>query len=272
VTKFERLRQRLARKKPRRAQAPAYPAGAERMHLATLRAIHADVVEGILVALDRVLLRADSVRNDGDGDEWARAKADARTAVNQRLGKIRQGFTRTADLGKRALTQAIGIPLVLEDTTLGALADDFVSRHVHYITKMTDEEIYDIGVMVREGTDSGLSYTELKRQVMDRTGVGRVRAELIARTEISSVNAEINKARFNELGVTKAKWITGKDARVRPAHRAMEGVEFDVNDPPHVGGGIDELGHKIPDEGNHLPGQWFNCRCRSAPVIDWLAD
>ena len=51
-------------------------------------------------------------------------------------------------------------------------------------------------------------------------------------------------------GVTHFRWITMRDSKVRPLHRALHGKVFTMQ------------GH--PTEG--YPGQPFNCRCIAKPV------
>ena len=62
--------------------------------------------------------------------------------------------------------------------------------------------------------------------------VTRVRARLIARTEVSKASTALTEARSEELNLPWYLWRTSKDARVRPSHRLMENVLFRWSDPP----------------------------------------
>jgi SPP1 gp7 family putative phage head morphogenesis protein len=272
---LSRLKKRAAtrRKRKPKGKAPSYPYGVERSHLAVLRALHSEIMAPVIAAAKRALGGRADAYEDYEYYDQVQLQADAATALNRRLASIRRSVSRLF-VANDASMKAIGLPVVQSSSTLGTIADLWVSRHVQLITKMESEVISDIGVMVREGIDSGLSYREMQKDIMQRAGVGKSRAELIARTEISSANMAVNKSRFEALGVERCIWRTAKDERVREAHRKMEGVEFALNDPPHVGGGTDEKGRAIPDEGRHLPGDWYQCRCRCEPILpdNWLGD
>jgi SPP1 gp7 family putative phage head morphogenesis protein len=59
-------------------------------------------------------------------------------------------------------------------------------------------------------------------------------------------------ATFKSAAVTKVKWVTCNDIRVRKTHKALNGQVFDVNNLP-----------KEVDD--------YNCRCGLVPV-EWADD
>lgn len=72
-------------------------------------------------------------------------------------------------------------------------------------------------------------------------------ARFFARDQLARLNKATTLAQFVAAGVTKVKWITSHDVRVRSTHRALDGRVFDINNlPPEI------------DD--------YNCRCGIVPA------
>jgi SPP1 gp7 family putative phage head morphogenesis protein len=89
----------------------------------------------------------------------------------------------------------------------------------------------------------------LKRRVSNADA----RARLIARDQISKYNGQLNQTRQTALGITKYRWVTVGDDRVRESHRSKNGKIFSWDSPPS------DTGH---------PGDDYQCRCVAAMVAD----
>ena len=74
-------------------------------------------------------------------------------------------------------------------------------------------------------------------------------AQFFARDQLSRLNKATTLSTFVNAGVTKIKWVTTHDVRVRDSHRALDGKVFDINNLPS----------EIDD---------YNCRCGLVPV-EW---
>ena len=74
-------------------------------------------------------------------------------------------------------------------------------------------------------------------------------ARLFARDQMQRFNKACTLSTFRSAGVTKVKWVTANDQRVRNTHKALNGQIFDVNNLP-----------KEVDD--------YNCRCGLIPV-EW---
>lgn len=88
----------------------------------------------------------------------------------------------------------------------------------------------------------------LKRRVENADA----RARLIARDQISKYNGQLNQTRQTALGISKYRWVTSGDERVRDSHAANAGKVFSWDDPPATG----------------HPGDDYQCRCVAQPVFD----
>ena len=91
------------------------------------------------------------------------------------------------------------------------------------------------------------------------------RIKTIARNEISTINANLNNARAESAGITKAIWQTSGDERVRGVnpkdsqdHESLDGKEFDI-----------KVGLRDPRSGEMVtPGSAINCRCQAIYIVD----
>jgi SPP1 gp7 family putative phage head morphogenesis protein len=74
-------------------------------------------------------------------------------------------------------------------------------------------------------------------------------SRLFARDQMQRFNKACTLSTFRSAGVTKVKWVTVGDVRVRKSHKALNGQIFDVNNLPR----------EVDD---------YNCRCGLVPV-EW---
>ena len=74
-------------------------------------------------------------------------------------------------------------------------------------------------------------------------------ARLFARDQMQRFNKALTLSTFTSAGVTKIKWVTCHDARVRDTHKALDGQIFGIRD--------------LPPETDD-----YNCRCGLVPV-EW---
>jgi SPP1 gp7 family putative phage head morphogenesis protein len=97
-------------------------------------------------------------------------------------------------------------------------------------------------------------YVEGKSDVLDIAGAmdglsksAETMARFFARDQMARFNKALTLSTFISAGVTKIKWVTSHDSRVRDTHRALDGRIFDIRDLPS----------EIDD---------YNCRCGLVPV------
>jgi SPP1 gp7 family putative phage head morphogenesis protein len=96
------------------------------------------------------------------------------------------------------------------------------------------------------GKSDELNLTDLVKEAYTSTDH---LARLFARDQMQRFNKACTLATFRSAGVTKVKWVTVGDVRVRKSHKALNGQVFDINNLP-----------KEVDD--------YNCRCGLVPV-EW---
>lgn len=102
----------------------------------------------------------------------------------------------------------------------------------------------------------GFAQRKTKKQITDELakamGITKRRARLIAGDQATKLGVALTKHRNLQLGIRRYKWITRRDDRVRPAHRARQGKIFRWDKPPFDG----------------PPGYPVACRCVAAGILE----
>ena len=96
------------------------------------------------------------------------------------------------------------------------------------------------------GKSDELNLTDLVKEAYTSTDH---LSRLFARDQMQRFNKACTLSTFRSAGVTKVKWVTVGDVRVRKSHKALNGQVFDINNLPR----------EVDD---------YNCRCGLVPV-EW---
>ena len=141
-----------------------------------------------------------------------------------------------------------------------------IRENVSLITKMSDQHLKDVEGIVMRSVQMGGDAGYVKKMLMEKYGMTRRRARLIALDQNSKAVAAIVRVRQHEVGIKKAQWLhshAGK--KPRPTHVAMSMKTYDV-----VKGMWDKDAHgKGKGDWVH-PGELINCRCVSLSIVPAL--
>ena len=138
------------------------------------------------------------------------------------------------------------------------LADKYSHNMNLYVKGWTEKSIERLRDRVLINTFEGNRASNMVHELMHDYQISFNKAKFLARQETSLLMSQFREERYKSCGVTKYRWITAGDERVRPYHRRLNGKIFTWDNPPVV----DEMGHRAH------PGQWYRCRCLAAPVIE----
>lgn len=163
-------------------------------------------------------------------------------------------------------TQGMGIELrrELQTAPIGTEVDKLLAEQVKLITSLPLDAAQRIHVKTIEAITLGLRYDEHEAEIEEALAAAHPdateawlvnRAKLIARTETARTASVLTQARAEHVNSESYIWRTAKDWKVRPSHKAMEGLSVRWDNPPV----LDNLrGHA---------GQLPNCRCVALPII-----
>lgn len=247
--RMERDGRRGLRNRPPR---PRRPEGEIREYRAALRdvrrAIEEQAREQVFPEIDSLLAEAGTRGDALRTDDWPARLAALMAAVRAGSEEAQAQAQQVADtLGDRVTERAteeqvrqvravLGVaPSFIDDERIGATLNAWKQQQEAFITRMTAESIQEIQDTVSRGVRSGRSTRDLQREIRQRFKVTDRRAELIARTEIGQLNAQITRERQTELGIDGYTWRTVQDERLRDEHEAREGQRFTWSNPPPDG-------------------------------------
>lgn len=143
----------------------------------------------------------------------------------------------------------------IETAPTGRFLQEQLAANVALIKGIPEEAANRIQKLTLEGMFNATRANAIAKEIMASGEVSTSRANLIARTSVSTAASGLVQARAVHVGSRQYVWRTSKDAAVRPSHRAMEGKVVDWSDPPMLDGLVGHAGA--------LP----NCRCYPAPIL-----
>ena len=141
----------------------------------------------------------------------------------------------------------------------GDLLRQRLAEQVTLITSLPIEAGQRVHKLTTESLINSSRATEIAKEILRTGDVTENRAILIARTETARTAASLTQSRAQFVGSTHYIWHTATDSDVRPGHKAMNGKIFRWDTPPEV----EENGRYM----RHHPGEIWNCRCWSEPII-----
>jgi SPP1 gp7 family putative phage head morphogenesis protein len=178
------------------------------------------------------------------------------TELDRALGTIGK---RVATFNGTELQRVLGINIRQADPFVASQIENFRAINVSRIKSLAGRELIEITNLLERSEASGVRVEVLRAQIEERFEVTRSKADLLARDQTLTLNAEISRNRQMNAGISRYVWTTSGDDRVREGHADLDGTVQDWNAPPDVG------------DGRALhPGEDYQCRCTAYPVIDEL--
>lgn len=172
---------------------------------------------------------------------------------------------------KRVCKETLGIDL-MDDYYNGdfyeAALRRWVDENVKMIKSIPVESLGKMRETIRQGFVRGMTITDIQKAIQKEYSVTRSKAKMLARDQISSLNAQISKLQQQDAGCTKYRWSTSKDSRVRDCHKALDGKIFSWDDPPAMWYETKKAGRVYTGRRCH-PGEDYECRCVAIPIFDY---
>lgn len=153
------------------------------------------------------------------------------------------------------LSKGLGVDMssAVAALNVGPQIETAIAANAELIKSLPAQAIEKIKGRVLNDVSKGVRYESLAEEIERQFGVAESRAKLIARDQMAKANAAITEAKQRAVGVSKYRWVTAGDERVRADHAERDGEVFSWDAPP-------------PD--GH-PGEPINCRCIAVPVMEF---
>lgn len=222
------------------------------------------VNNNIIVNLKNLVDEAGLVKNDAFPDEIDRLIDNTRlevgsNIVNQRSTLMSLG-TNTSNWNlnqwRKVMQGVVGIQLYQQEPWLRDQLSSWTKENSALILDLQERTYQEVEGIVQRGVSQGKRHEGIAEDILRETSLpGRPkgplakidnRAKLIARDQVSKLNARMTQLRQTGVGIEKYIWRTSIDERVRESHKEKEGKKYSWNKPPV------DTGH---------PGEDYQCRC-----------
>ena len=151
----------------------------------------------------------------------------------------------------------IGIKPQMSEDLVKTMAAEYSNNMKLYIKNWTTPQILKLREQVQENAFNGARAEKLMKVISKEYGVSQRKAKFLAKQETKLITSTYNQERYKSAGITKFRWSTSNDGRVRGEHKHLQGKIFRWDEAV-----IDEHGNT----GN--PGDAFGCRCIAIPIVD----
>lgn len=181
-------------------------------------------------------------------------------------------LTKTTSLRewKRVVKETLGIDL-MDDYYKGDFYEQalrmWVDSNVEKIKTIPTESLGSMRQIILDGYKQGRTIRDISKDIQEEYNVSKHRAQMFARDQVATLNAQITKMQQQDAGCKRYRWSTSHDARVRDCHRALDGKIFNWNDPPEMWYETKKSG-RVYTGRRCNPGDDFLCRCIAIPVFD----
>lgn len=270
------IRALKGKRPPKRLKKPPRPAStlnAERTYRKRLTEAREPVFKAVndllLPELGRIEREA-VIRADGlfhvDIEPWAefvrRIMGDVRSVLGRQITEYErlamEAFSETNKRNLRSLREqfkaVLGVDVFVNEPELVQVAQSFIEENASLIQGADAEFLKQVEGEVYRGFRGGRRASAISERLQQLSGISKSRADLIAIDQIQKINGQLTRNRQLKLGVSKYRWRTVLDERVRKEHRRREGRVFSWDDPPADG----------------HPGEPIRCRCFAEPYLDDL--
>ncbi|MBR3973010.1 MAG: minor capsid protein [Oscillospiraceae bacterium] len=195
----------------------------------------------------------------------------ARYGLDDMVRKIaRMTKNTTLREWKRSVKETLGVDL-FSDYYNGAFYEHAIRRwvdeNVLKIRSIPNETLGEMQQIVLNGYRRGASITQITKEIQEQYKLSRRKAQLLARDQVSTLNAQITKMQQEDAGCKKYRWSTSKDSRVRPCHKALDGKVISWDDPPEMWYDTKGRGRVYTGRRCH-PGEDYCCRCVAIPEFN----
>lgn len=162
------------------------------------------------------------------------------------------------DQAKRTIEDSITVKVHLSPTEKQNLKQMYTDNLELPIRNFSNEQVVRMRELIQKNLFEGLGDKALVDVLMKEFNVTRNKAMFWARQETGLLVSAYRQATYKTVGITKYKWSTSHDERVRVMHKDLDGKIFEFANPP--------VTNEKGDRNN--PGEDWQCRCQAIPVFE----
>lgn len=234
---------------------------AEARYVRDLRAVMKGVHAGVVAAMQLPTTEPETRTNRLDAVKVLPPQTERRlfAYVAAHVGPAFDRMGKVVDKNNAEGNALLGIQPQYIPGANGVLAQAR-EDNIRLMQRAAKKHVADVEKVLRDPDNLGLQVEELADLLRERADVSESRAMLIARDQTLKTNAALTEYRHRAVGVSRYRWSTSRDERVRPLHEELEGQVFGYDSPPVT----TESGE------TNNPGEDIQCRCVPLPIIAGL--
>jgi len=146
---------------------------------------------------------------------------------------------------------ALGVDVPTLDRSVPTLVGHFAHANAQRIQSLGENALAEVGRIVGDGFTNDRTADEIAADIHERFNVAESYARRLAHDQITKLDAQVARARHEELGIVTFRWFAYGDAR--PSHLVKRDRIFPYR------------GSRAP---GFFPGEEYGCRCKAIPVFD----
>lgn len=176
----------------------------------------------------------------------------------ERIQSIYMGTINEYERQFQKAVKGLSIEANITDQMRQNIAKDYTNNVIDLnISEWFNENIVKLRKDVEKNMHAGGRARNLERLLQKNYRQSRNKARFLARNEQALMLSNYRKARYKQAGITRYRWRTSEDERVRTRHRELNGRIFFWDEAI-----IDNEGTR----GN--PKETYNCRCTAEPILE----
>lgn len=216
------------------------------------------------------------IKNDDILDDFENVKKNIVLGFASKVFKITNEvnniFDRLDTFNKTTFENVLNFAAAINNQSKNLLKKTWIADNVTLIKSIQNQALDKVSSVVHQAIIQKSSSKQLASELKQIAEVSKNRAKLIARDQIAKANAVLTKERNLSLGITNYQWLTGRDERVRPTHKALEGKICNWNNDKVYKDNANDKHWKNRNNINaveKIPGFDFNCRCTSIAMVNF---
>ena len=188
----------------------------------------------------------------------ARVDKSTKKDIETMVGQAKKMKKKNIELGGGEFKAEIVMPETVIKRQLNPFYQNVIDQQIGLIESIPEEESAKMRKILTKSLIDNEPIKTIEKRLTKAFKVSEGRARLIARDQVLKLNGAVNRVKQQAIGVTKYKWRTVRDDRVRGRHQDLEGRVFSWDDPPRI---------NLQGDRGH-PGDDYQCRCYAEAVLD----
>lgn len=173
-----------------------------------------------------------------------------RTAVNEHSQRFYGNIKRFTKIDFR---------MMAHEEDLEEFIQTKVASNISLIEDIPKQYYQEIERLVYDGVANGERYQDIADKILSKTKGLDTRAIRIATNEMQTLLSQVNLKRTTKLGITHGIYRTSEDKAVRPWHKELNGLTYELEK-----GAYSKIKKRYIQPGITD----INCRCSYSPIIN----